>query len=318
VMTSSGDSQSVPRPTPDLATIVAALESMGPDGLAALVPPAPDPSLYLRDPVLATVEMRDVTIAGPHGDVLGRVYRHPTERRDTAFVWVHGGAFMGGDLDMPEAHWVSLAVAARGFGVLSVDYRKCLGGVHYPVPSDDVLAAWQWAVGHLDEVGASSGRLHLGGASAGGSLAAGVTKRLRDGAGGLPASLVLVYPTLHAELPPMSEEVAAATEALREAMPVELVRWMNLKYVGSEKLLDHPYAFPGLGDVSGQPAVYVLNSEKDVLRASGEAYAFALESAGVAVTVEYEPGTRHGHLNEPLLPAASRSVGRISAWLEAH
>jgi len=308
----------VPRPTPDLETIVATLESMGPEGLAALVPAAPDPSLYLRDRLLASVEMRDVTIAGPHGVVSGRIYRHPTERRDTAIVWVHGGAFMGGDLDMPEGHWVSLSIAARGFGVLSVDYRKCLGGVHYPVPSDDVLAAWQWAVGHADKLGASFDHLHLGGASAGGSLAAGVAKRLRDGAGALPASLVLVYPTLHADLPPMSEEVASATEALRAAMPVELVRWMNLKYVGSEKLLDDPYAFPAVGDVGGQPAVYVLNSEKDVLRASGEAYAAALGAADVQVTVEYEPGTRHGHLNEPLLPAARRSVERIAAWLEAH
>ncbi len=314
--TSSRDSQAMP--APDVEAIVASLESMGPEGLAALVPPAPDPSLYLCDPVLASVEMRDVTIAGPHGDVSGRVYRHPTERRDTAIVWVHGGAFMGGDLDMPEAHWVSLALAARGFGVLSVDYRKCLGGVHYPVPSDDVLAAWQWAVKNAGEVGASSDCLHLGGASAGGSLAAGVAKRLRDGAGELPASVVLVYPTLHAELPPMSEEVAAATEALRQAMPVELVGWMSLKYVGSERLLDDPYAFPGLGDVGGQPPVYVLNSENDALRASGEACAAALDAAGVAVTVEYEPGTGHGHLNEPLLPAAARSVGRIAAWLEAH
>ena len=35
---------------------------------------------------------------------------------------------------MLEAHWVSLALAARGFGVLSLDYRKALRGVHYPVP----------------------------------------------------------------------------------------------------------------------------------------------------------------------------------------
>jgi len=318
VTTSSDDSPPVTRPTPDLDAMVAALKAMGPEGLAGLVPPTPDPSLYLRDPVLASVQTRDVTIAGLHGDISGRLYRHPTEPRGTAIVWVHGGAFMGGDLDMPEAHWVSLAIAARGFGVLSVDYRKCVDGVHYPAPSDDVLAAWLWAVGHGDELGASSDHVHLGGASAGGSLAAGVTKRLRDSAGEMPASLVLVYPTLHADLPPMSDEVAAATEALREAMPVELVRWMNLKYVGSEELLDDPYAFPGVGDAGGLPAVYVLNSDRDVLRASGEAYAAALEAADVAVTVEYEPDTRHGHLNEPLLPAARRSVERIAAWLEAH
>ncbi len=299
---------------------MAAIQSTGPEGLAALLPPAPDPSTYLCDPALALVETRDVTIPGPGGDVAARVYTHPTERSGAALVWVHGGGFAGGDLEMPEAHWVSLAIAARGIGVLSVDYRKCLGGVHYPVPSDDVLAAWQWAEGHADEIGAISERLHLGGASAGASLAAGVTKRLRDGEGALPASLVLVYPTLHPELPAMSDEVEAATEALREAMPMalEMVQWMNLNYVGSEELLEDPYAFPGLGDVGAQPAVYILNSEKDVLRTSGETYATAVEAAGGAVTVEYEPDTSHGHLNDPSLPSARRSVARIVAWLEAH
>ena len=37
-------------------------------------------------------------------------------------VWAHGGGFAGGDLDMPEADWVSRALAARGITVVSVDY----------------------------------------------------------------------------------------------------------------------------------------------------------------------------------------------------
>ena len=71
----------------------------------------------------------------------------------TAFVWVHGGAFIGGDLEFPEAHWVSLAIAARGFAVLSLDYRKSLRGVHYPVPSDDILDGWLWATAARRRVG---------------------------------------------------------------------------------------------------------------------------------------------------------------------
>ena len=207
----------------DLNAIRAALATADPDvvvaALEALAPPRQDPSTYLNDPGFAAVDLHNVPVPTPHGDVPARLYRHRTERRDGALVWVHGGGFVSGDIDMPEAHWVSVSLAAYGFGVLSVDHRKCIGGVHYPAPSDDVLAAWQWAVAHADELGVPAGRLHLGGASAGGSLAAGVTKRLRDGAGPLPASLVLVYPTLHAESPPMSEELAGATAALRAAMP---------------------------------------------------------------------------------------------------
>ena len=175
------------------------------DPAASALPPTPS-DLLDRFPELAEVEIRDVTIDGRHGDVPGRCYRG-LGATGTAFVWVHGGAFIGGDLEFPEAHWVSLAIAARGFAVLSLDYRKSLRGVHYPIPSDDILDGWLWATAHADEWGAAPDDVHLGGASAGGNLVAGVTKRLRDGAGPLPASLVLVYPIVHPELPPLPPDL---------------------------------------------------------------------------------------------------------------
>jgi acetyl esterase len=295
--------------------IIAAIEAMDGETMAAMMPKSPDPSVYLDVyPALREVETRDVSLAGPHGKVLGRIYRHPSASNGAALVWVHGGGFVGGDLDMPEAHWVSLTLAAQGFGVLSVDYRKCVQGVHYPIPSDDVMAAWLWAVDHVAELGATLGRLHLGGASAGGSLTAGVTKRLRDTDGVLPASLVLAYPTLHPDLLPADGD-AAVDQTPNPAAGI--MRWMNMNYTGSEALLDDPYVFPGFGDLSGQPPVYILNSNTDALRPSGELYAKGLAAAGVTVTVEHEPGTGHGHLNEPLMPEAVRSIERIAAWLSS-
>ena len=85
-----------------------------------------------------------------------------------ALVWVHGGAFIGGYLDMPEANWVALELAARGIPVLSVDYVKCLGDVHFPEPTDEVRAAWEHARGHAEELfgvdaaGAAAGRRERG------------------------------------------------------------------------------------------------------------------------------------------------------------
>src|SRR5699024_12411707 len=78
-------------------------------------------------------------------------------------VWGHGGGFMHGDLDMPEADHVSRGVAGRAEAVVvSVDYRLCdapaeFGGaparrvageddegeraVRAPVPREEVWAA---------------------------------------------------------------------------------------------------------------------------------------------------------------------------------
>jgi acetyl esterase len=303
---------------PTWAQIVETIGSMDPAELAATMPAVPDTAeLVSHFPELGAVDQRDLAIEGPHGPVDARLYRLPGTEVAAAFVWVHGGGFIGGDLAMPEAHWVALALAARGTPVLSVEYRKCLRGVHYPVPSDDVVAAWRWAVSHADELGTNAGHLHLGGASAGGKLTAGATKRLRDSAGPLPASLVLAYPLLHSALPEPGADLTDALARVPGSMQFtpDLVHDINLNYAGSEAAFADPHVFAGNGDVSGQPPVYILNSDADLLRASGEAYGEQLRAAGVPVIVELEPDTQHGHLNEPYTSGGQQSVDRIAQWL---
>ncbi|MEX5632639.1 alpha/beta hydrolase [Parafrankia sp. FMc2] len=292
------------------------LETTHPDVIAERIPAGPDTAaLTAHYPELARVEVRDVTIDGA-GGMPARLYREPGRATGTALVWAHGGAFVTGDLDMPEANWVGLTLASRGVPVLSIEYRKCLRGTRFPAPSDDVLAAWHWAVEHAEELQAEPSGLHLGGASAGGNLAAGVTKRLRDGAGPLPASLLIVYGALHAQLPPASAELRARTDtATGLFLTADMAPEINRNFTGAEAALADPYAFPANGDAAGQPPVYLLNSDTDFLRASGEAYAAQLATAGVPVRVEFEPGSLHGHLNEPFTPAAERSLDRITAWL---
>jgi acetyl esterase len=265
-----------------------------------------------------TVMSKDLAVAGPHGDVAARLYRSRAQPPVAALVWVHGGGFIAGDLDMPEADWVGGQLAARGISVLSLDYRKALSGIHYPVPSDDVLAGWSWAAEHVDSLGVPAERLHLGGASAGGNLVAGVTKRLRDGAGRLPASLVLAYPVVHPELPEDGPVDLAVVERLAGDFYFSptLTRQMTVNYVGGdERLLTDPYAFPSNGDVGGQPPVYVMNCEYDSLRASGHAYAVQLADAGVAVREETLPRSQHGVLNRPGGDDGWRALDGIASWL---
>lgn len=305
-------------PTDDWLT--AAIEALerDPSAGAAMSPPSiTTAELVERFPELGAVAIRTHMIDGPHGPIETRAYRLAGAPAGAGLVWVHGGAFLFGELDMPEANWVGLALAARGVAVLSVEYRKAVGQNRFPVPSDDVLAAWNWANEHAELLGCAPDQLHLGGASAGGNLTAGVTKRCRDGAGPPPASLVLIYPLVHAPLPPISDEIEQAMTAKPGAMSLSAsdMHRINVQFAGSEQLLTDPYAFAANGELGGQPPCIILNAEADYLRASGEAYAEALKAAGVRTEVLFEPGSAHGHLNEPFIPQATRSIDRMVTWI---
>src|SRR4051794_10198818 len=157
------------------------------DGVPPLgaVPPTPDEMrrfLSFSAPVegyeAPQVKTEDRVAPGPHGDVPVRVYLPDGAGNGRGLVWAHGGAFQFGDLDMPEADVVSRELASRaGITVVSVDYRLCQGGVHFPVPHDDVHAAFLWAAGDSGLLPEGS-PWALGGGSAGGNLAAGVAQRL--------------------------------------------------------------------------------------------------------------------------------------------
>ncbi|AEV83566.1 alpha/beta hydrolase [Actinoplanes sp. SE50] len=268
--------------------------------------------LLARFPALAAVEVTDPAVDG----VPARLYRLPGHPAEAALIWVHGGAFVRGDLAMPEAHWTGLTLAARGIPVLSLDYRKALHGVRFPAPSDDVLTGWSWAVNHPSLIGVPAAKMHLGGASAGASLAAGVAKRLRDGEGRPPATVVLAYPAVHPELTGWDEPGLAAIRDNHSAVYFSpgWIRDLSAHYAGPDRLTD-PYAFPGLGDLTGTPPTLIVNCGADTLRRSGELYTEQLRAAGVAVTSHLLPDAPHGTLNDPFSDAGVRTADLIAGWL---
>ncbi len=271
--------------------------------------PRPDvdtASLRRRFPHLAGVQTSDLRLDCPDRRLIeARLYRDATAAASgRALVWVHGGAFIGGHLDMPESNWVALELASRGIPVLALDYVKCRGDVHFPEPSDDVLIGWRHALAHAEElfdVGPDS--VVLGGASAGGNLTAGIVARLRDTGEEVPSGLVLVYPALHPGEPGRTPDPTAPWMALA------------MNYSGRAEVLADPYAWPGIGSAAGFPPTLIVVCEKDGLRPSGEAFAGALADAGVPVTLHLEPDADHGHINEPADPTARPTVEAIVDWI---
>ncbi|GAA1315316.1 alpha/beta hydrolase [Leucobacter albus] len=256
-------------------------------------------------------------------------------------VWSHGGSFVRGTLDWPEADWVSRGFAAAGLRVLSVDYVLASETVKAPALSNDVAAVLAWAGAEYP------GPLVAGGASAGAQLTvlAAVDQRRRTPA--RPAeALLLEYPTLHRVQradPQLADAVAALPEARR--FRADRIAEMYDFYLGAGSAgagsagSGAGSAGSGAGSagadsagagsagsgadssepppaVAGElppetlallPPTIIVNADADELRASGEEFAEQLAAAGVRVTATTEPGTVHGYLNRPEESAAARA-----------
>jgi len=269
------------------------------------------------EPAPAVVERRD--LPGLHGSIPVRIYRPESgEPSGVGLVWYHGGAFVGGDLDMPEADLVARGLVARTGGiVVSVDYRLCVDGVHHPQPHDDAYAAYRWTLAGAAELGIDPTRLAVGGASAGGCLAATVALHGRDDEVP-PAQALLAYPVAHPAIPEPSDELRAALAQLPAVLgfPPEAVSGLNWNYVGADPESADAYAFPGqANDLAGYPSTYIENCEFDDLRASGERFGQQLAEAGVPVEVVTAAGVPHGHLNAIGSPLTSATLDRFAARL---
>lgn len=267
---------------------------------------------------LPDCDVVEAVAPGPHGPIPVRVYTAasaaPADAPGAALVWLHGGAFLGGDLDMPEAdHTARFVAGTTGRPVISVDYRLARGGVHHPIPEDDVVAAYEWVRDGGTGLSIDPARIAIGGASAGACLTASAGLRLRD-AGSPPWQLFLVYPVAHWDVPAPDADLAARLAQLPSSLQFseEGRESINTNYTGGPAADAGPYAFPGDGhDLTGLPPVYIENCEFDDLRASGEQFGRQLAAAGVDVEVACAPGVPHAHLNWQGSPRAYETLRHL-------
>lgn len=263
-----------------------------------------------------------VTVAGSHGEVPVRIYRRSAVALPLdpvpGLVWMHGGAFIMGDLDAPDAHDLALGLVARTpVVVVTVRYRLALAGVHFPVPHDDVVAAYRWVLRHVEDLGIDPARLAIGGASAGASLACGSALRQRDEGRALPWQLLLAYPVMHPQVPAASPELSALLDRhpwVVRTSP-QLLREVHENYVGGPLRDLSPYAFPALADLRGLPPTLVEVSELDDLRPCGEDFARQLADAGVDVDLVVRAGMPHAHLGLVGHPQQRAALDDLAARL---
>jgi acetyl esterase len=253
---------------------------------------------------------RDLRVPGPGGDVPVRAYVPVRDAKDLpVVVWLHGGGWMIGSVETYTAPVRALA-RSSGAVVLSVDYR--LAPEHpFPAALDDTLAAVRWAASEaVVELGGDPARVAVAGDSAGGNLAAVAARLLREE---VPLRLqALVYPVTDAGLNTPSYLEFGTGHGLTAAGMERFWRC----YLDGHDGTDPDVSPLRATDLAGVAPAWIVTASHDVLRDEGEAYAEALRSAGVPVTLERWPGTIHGFIRwQAAAEVSRRALGELAAAL---
>lgn len=223
------------------------------------------------------------------------LYRPPGGTgRGPALLWIHGGGYLIGHPGQDNE--LCRRFARRlGVTVASVDYR--LAPEHaYPAALEDCYSALKWLV-NLPSV--DPGRVAIGGASAGGGLAAQLALFARDRGEVTPAAQLLIYPMLDDR-----------TVDRRELDNPGLRLWnkSSNKFGWSAYLgdADPAVAVPARReDLAGLPPAWIGVGTLDLFHDEDLEYAERLKAAGVPCDIQIVEGAFHGF--DGIVPKASVS-----------
>lgn len=309
---------------PTLQLVLTGLHAVGIDGLVADDDPGAsrarmrETTVGLPGPQVH-VEVDDLTLPGPAGDLAARHYRPADGGAAPLLVFYHGGGWALGDLDTHDT-LCRLTCRDAGIHVLSIDYR--LAPEHpAPAAAEDAYAAFRWAHEHAGELGATPGRVAVGGDSAGGNLAAVVCQRARDDArttgGPTPVLQWLLYPRTDFTAQTRSLSLFSRGFVLTKRD----IDWFESQYLRRSDLdRSDPRVSPLLAEsLSGLAPALIAVAGFDPLRDEGESYAAALRAAGTAVDLRYLGSLTHGFANLFQLGGDSAvATGELISALRAH
>ncbi|MDV3125007.1 alpha/beta hydrolase [Mycobacterium sp. 21AC1] len=235
-----------------------------------------------------------VSIPTRHGQVEATVYRPPASADPIPGVYVniHGGGFVVGHREQDDP-WCRFLAANAGVAVVNTDYLLAPAR-RFPTPVEQIADVVRWA--SSPERDWDGSQLCIGGQSAGGNLAAAVSRLALDDGGPRIALQVLHYA-------PLDLVTATRDKPSPRRGKAVLRPWMgdvfDTAYIPDRNRRRDPLASPAWGEngtnLAGIAPALVVTAELDRLRAEAAAYACRLDAVGALAEYIEVPGLDHGY-----------------------
>lgn len=205
-----------------------------------------------------------------------------------ALLYFHGGGYCVGGLDSHDSLCRALS-ALTPCCVLSVAYR--LAPEHkFPTAVDDAQDAYRWLLSNGSAHGIDTQRIAVGGDSAGGTLATGLTIAARDGEWPQPVLQVLLYPCTAA----WQDTGSHSRLAQGYLLEAPTLQWMFSNYLrDASDRTDWRFAPLEAIDLGKLAPAFIALAEYDPLVDEGIAYADRLNAAGVPTQLKVYEGMTH-------------------------
>ena len=225
--------------------------------------------------------------AGAAGSLEVTLYTDEANPRPgAALLWLHGGGRIAGRSEL-DHRLCSHLCREGGVLVVSVEYRLA---PEFPFPAalDDAHATLRWLRAEAGALGIEPDRVAVGGASAGGGLAAELCQRAHD-EGDPVAFQLLVYPMLDDRTRSVDRDGRG-----RLSWSPASNRYAWRSYLGAGADSPPPYAVAARrADLSGLPPAWIGVGDLDLFHAEDVAYAERLAAAGVPVRLRVVTGMYH-------------------------
>ena len=247
----------------------------------------------------------DGVLQGADGELAYRLYRPASDGPHPVVVYFHGGGWVLGNQESDDPMCRDLCVRSNAV-IVSVNYRHA-PEARFPAAADDGLASVQWVAANANELGVRADLLAVAGWSAGANIAAVTSQQAK--LAGSPAIIgqVLLNPVTDCDFSRPSYTENADGYVLTTA----LMRWFWDHYCDGDQRSD-PKASPlRASDLRGLPPAMIVTCEFDPLRDEGDAYAQALDAAGVSVEHLQAQGQTHtstGAVDVLITPTAIREA----------